>query len=91
MSIEEQQTIIVPVKGLEEILLDNFRHERTTSFSTLANLPVRQALTTFLRKNQDVFSWSHEDMPEIDPLIMVHRLNVSPSFPPIRQKKRVFV
>ena len=29
-------------------------------------------------------------MPGIDPLVMVHRLNVSPSFPPIRQKKRMF-
>ena len=29
-------------------------------------------------------------MPGIDPSIIVHRLNVSPSFPPIRQKKRVF-
>ena len=29
-------------------------------------------------------------MPGIDPLIIVHKLNVSPSFPPIRQKKRVF-
>ena len=29
-------------------------------------------------------------MPRIDPLVIVHRLNVSPSFPPIRQKKRVF-
>ena len=29
-------------------------------------------------------------MPRIDPSVMVHRLNVSPSFPPIRQKKRVF-
>ena len=29
-------------------------------------------------------------MPEIDPSIIVHRLNVSPSFPPIWQKKRVF-
>ena len=26
----------------------------------------------------------------IDPSIIVHRLNVSHSFPPIRQKKRVF-
>ena len=26
----------------------------------------------------------------IDPSVMMHRLNVSPSFPPIRQKKRVF-
>ena len=45
---------------------------------------------TFLRNNQDVFALSHEDMPGIDPSVMVHRLNVSPSFPPIRQKKRVF-
>ena len=29
-------------------------------------------------------------MLEIDPSVMVHRLNVSPSFPPIRQKKKVF-
>ena len=29
-------------------------------------------------------------MPGIDPLVVVHKLNVSPSFSPIRQKKRVF-
>ena len=29
-------------------------------------------------------------MLRIDPAIMVHRLNVSPTFAPIRQKKRVF-
>ena len=29
-------------------------------------------------------------MPGIDPSVMVHRLNVSPSFPQIRQKKQVF-
>ena len=29
-------------------------------------------------------------MPRIDPSIIVHRLNVSPSFSPILQKKRVF-
>ena len=49
-----------------------------------------QMLTAFLRDNQDVFAWSHENMPRIDPSVMVHKLNVSPSFPPIRQKKQVF-
>ena len=29
-------------------------------------------------------------MPGIDPSIMVRKLNVSPSIPPVRQKKRVF-
>ena len=30
-------------------------------------------------------------MPEIDPSIIVHKLNVSSSIPLVRQKKRVFV
>ena len=29
-------------------------------------------------------------MPRIDPSVMVHRLNVSPIFPLVHQKKRVF-
>ena len=29
-------------------------------------------------------------MPGIDPSVIVHRLNASPSSSPIRQKKRVF-
>ena len=29
-------------------------------------------------------------MPGIDLLVIVHKLNVSPTFSPIRQKKRVF-
>ena len=61
-----------------------------TRIGTFASPIVRQALTAFLRENQDVFAWSHEDTFRIDPSVMVHTLNVSPSFPPIRQKKRVF-
>ena len=90
MNIEEERAVAEPVEGLEEILLDNSRPERTTRIGTLASPPVRQALMAFLRENQDVFAWSYEDMPGIDSSVMVHRLNVSPSFPPIRQKKRVF-
>ena len=29
-------------------------------------------------------------MPGIDPSVITHRLNVCPSFKPVRQKKRVF-
>ena len=83
LSIEEQRTVAKPIEELKEILLDNSRPKRITKISTLASPPVCQALLTFLRKNQDVFAWSHEDMPRIDPSVMVHRLNVSPSFPPI--------
>jgi len=88
--IDKQQMVAEPVEGLEEVLLDDSRPERTTRIGTLASEPVRQALTMFLRKNQDVFAWSHEDMPGIDPSIIVHKLNVSPSFSLVQQKKRAF-
>ena len=81
MSIEEQRVIAEPTKGLEEILLDNFRPKRTTRISTLASPAVHQVLKAFLKENQDVFVWSHENMPRIDLSVMVHRLNVSPFFP----------
>ena len=90
MSIEEHQTRAEPVERLEEIPLNSSRLDRTTRIGTFASPTVHQALVAFLKENQDVFAWSHEDMPRIDPSFMVHKLNVSPSFPPIRQKKRVF-
>ena len=90
MCIEKQRALAEPVEELEKVRLDDTRPERTTKIGTLTSWPVRQTITTFLRNNQDVFAWSHDDMPGIDPSVMVHKLNVSPSFPPIRQKKRVF-
>ena len=38
-----------------------------------------------------MFIGSHEDMPGIDLSIITHRLNVSLSYKPIRQKRKVFV
>ena len=38
----------------------------------------------------DVFAWSHEDMPGIDPSVITYRLNMYSSFKPVLQKKRVF-
>ena len=88
--IGEQRTTAKLVEELEEITLDESRPERMTRMGTLASLPIRQALAAFLRMNQDVFAWSHEDMLGIDPSIIVHRLNVNPASSPIQQKKRVF-
>ena len=83
MCIEKQRIVAEPREGLE--LLDNSRLERTTRIDTLTSPPIRQALTAFLRENQVVFAWSNEDIPRINLSIIVHKLNVSPSFPPIRQ------
>nr|XP_023879054.1 uncharacterized protein LOC111991511 [Quercus suber] len=83
MNIEEHRRMTEPVERLEEILLDDSTPDRTTKIGTLATPAVRQELTAFHKKNRDMFAWSHEDMPRIDPSVIVHRLNVSPSFPPV--------
>ena len=84
MCIGEQRTIAEPVEKLEEVILDESRPGRMTRMGTLANPTVRQDLASFLRMNHDVFAWSHEDMPGIDPSIIVHRLNVNPDSSPVR-------
>ena len=90
MCIGEQRTIAEPVEELEEVMLDELRPGRTTRMGTLASPTIRQDLANFLRKNQDIFAWSHGDMPRIDLSVIVHRLNVNPDSLPVRQKKRVF-
>ena len=49
-----------------------------------------KTLSIFLKKSTDVFAWSHEDMPSIDPSVITYRLNKYSSFKPVLQKKRVF-
>ena len=37
----------------------------------------KENMISFLRANQDVFAWKHEDMPRIDRKIIQYRLNVN--------------
>ena len=91
MNIEEKRRIVVePTEVLENIPLDESNLERYTRVGTDLEEKSKKDLVQFLKKNVDVFAWSHKDMPGIDPGVITHRLNISPSFKPIRQKKRVF-
>ena len=56
MNIEEHQVATEPAEKLEEILLNDSKLDRTNKIGTLANPAVRQALTTFLINNRDVFA-----------------------------------
>ena len=87
MCIEEQRTMAESVEELEEVTLDESRPKRTTRMRTLASQPICQALASFLKMNQDVFAWSHDDKLGINPSVIVHRLNVKLASSPIRQKK----
>ena len=43
-----------------------------------------------LRCNADVFAWSAKDMPGVNPEVITHRLNVDPTYRPVKQKRRNF-
>ena len=79
-----------PSEELEPVSLDDNPEHLTYIGSKLAE-DLKSLFTQFLRQNQDVFAWKQADMGGIDPIVIIHRLNVSPSFKPIKQKKMSFV
>ena len=78
-----------PSEELEPIQLDDQPEHLAYVGSKLAE-DLRSLLIHFLKQNKDVFSWKQEDMGGIDPAIITHRLSVSPSFKPVKQKRRSF-
>ena len=90
MNIEERRIVAEPTEALEDVPLDEDDPDKSTRIGADLEEKIKKGLICFLRKNIDVFAWSHEDMPGIDPSVITHRLNVHPSSKPVRQKKRVF-
>ena len=90
MRINERRVIVEPTEVLEDVFLDESNPEKFTRIGASIEKKTKQDLVQFLKKSNDVFTWSHEDMPGIDPSVITHRLNVYPSSKPIRQRKRVF-
>ena len=86
---DEVNTRPEPSEELESVPLDNNPEHLAYIDSKLAE-DLRSLLTHFLRQNNDVFAWKQADMGGIDPAIITHRLNVSPSFKPVKQKRRSF-
>ena len=90
MNIEEKRIVVEPTEVLENISLDENNPKMCTRVGADLEEKIKKDLVHFLKKNIDVFAWSHEDMPDIDPSVITYRLNVCPSSKPMRQKKRVF-
>ena len=89
-NIEERRIVAEPTVALEDIPLDEDDLGKSTRIGADLEGKIKKGLIRFLREHIDMFAWSHEDMPGIDPSVITHRLNVYPSFKPVRQKNRVF-
>ena len=86
---DEVNTRPEPSEELEPVQLDDNPEHLTYIGSKLVE-DLSHLLIHFLKQNKDVFVWKQEDMGGIDPAIISHRLNVSPSFKPSNQKRRSF-
>jgi hypothetical protein len=76
-----------PAEPIEEVSVGE---GKVLQIGNCLSAEVRDSLINFLRRNIEVFAWSHEDMPGISPEKIVHVLNVDPEAKPVRQKRRKF-
>ena len=86
---DEVLTRLEPSEELEPVSLDDDPEHLAYIGSKLTG-DLKSLLTQFLRQNRDVFAWKQADMGGIDPTVITHRMNVSPSFRPVKQKRRSF-
>ena len=80
----DQRDKMSSVEDIVQIVLDPELPDRLVGIGSLLEPELWEDLVRFLRQNQNVFAWSHEDMPGIDPQIMSHRLNVDPGARPVK-------
>ena len=73
---------------LDTIALDG--PEKFTYVNTLLFNEEKEQLKHILLGKADVFAWSHSDMVGIDSTLASHKLNITTSAKPVRQKIRRF-
>ena len=79
-----------PMEELVKIPLFEYDPSKTYKIGSSLTRQLRTDLINFLHEHCDVCTWSHQDMPSIDPEVIVHHLNINPSFHPVKQKWRTF-
>ena len=75
------------VEALETVELVEGETTRMTRIGTTLSPKMRTRLIQFLKENLDVFAWSHEDMLDISPKVIQHKLSVDPEIKLVQQKR----
>ena len=86
---DELDTRLTPSEGLEPVQLDD-QPEHLAYIGSKLTKDIKDLVVHFLKQNEDVLAWKQEDMGGIDPAVITHKLNVAPSFKPIKQERRSF-
>ena len=79
-----------PIEDLISVSLVDGNPEHMIQIKSNLDQIMKDQLSSFLQANSDIFAWTPLDISKIDPLVIIHRLNVSPNYRPFMQKKRNF-
>ncbi|XP_024042632.1 uncharacterized protein LOC112099511 [Citrus clementina] len=79
-----------PVEDLEAVSLGPENPGKTIRIGSRLKGEQKQELVKCLQAHADVFAWTHEDMPGIDPEVACHKLAVKKGARAVRQKRRCF-
>ena len=77
-----------PFDDLETVDLGTTDQPRELRIVTTLSADERDSLLRLFRSYLDVFMWSYEDMPDLDPSIVQHHLSLVPHARPVKQKLR---
>ena len=72
-----------PLEEVASIFIHPDYPNRHVMIGTKLTEELRNTLVEFLKKNYDVFTWSQNDVPRLDPQIVVHKLFTDPDHSPI--------
>ena len=61
-------------------------HPKPIYISESLSLTEWEELTALIREYIDVFAWNYEDMPDLDPQIAMHHLNIKTDVTPMIQQ-----
>ena len=83
--INEPKPIPEPSEKPQEVKIIPGDSTRVLKIGTALRTSEKEKMISFLRANQDVFAWKHEDMPEIDRKIIKRCFNVNLECKPVQQ------
>ena len=64
--------------------------QKPVFISSQLTVQENEQLVTLLKEYIDVFAWTYDEMPGLDPGLVVHAFNVDPRVKPVIQPARVF-
>ncbi|GAU51810.1 hypothetical protein TSUD_415980 [Trifolium subterraneum] len=85
---QEKRTIQPHKEVIELINLGSEEEKKEIKIGASLEASVKERVIVLLREYVDIFAWSYQDMPGLDPEIVEHHLPLKPECPPVMQKLR---